>query len=191
MEESKRTPTVQQLQEELSRERRLVRRRRRRRVLLAVLLLLALVLAVCFLRLPVLRISGDSMANTLLDGDIAVGLPVSRCRNGDVILFRYQTGVLVKRLLAQSGDYVEFDGDGRFFVNGARLDEPYIESYSRGNCDVVFPLTVPDGALFVAGDNRPVSIDSRSSVIGCVEASALEGRLLLRVWPLSRFGLIR
>ena len=191
METGKREPTVRQLEEELQRERGRVRRRRRRRAVFVILLLLILALAACFLLLPVLRISGDSMAGTLRDGDVAVGLPAAHYENGDVVIFRYQSGVLVKRLLARGGDCVELDGDGRFFVNGARLDEPYVGEFSRGNCDVSFPLTVPDGGRFVAGDNRPLSVDSRSSVIGFVEDSAIEGRLVLRIWPLSRIGLIR
>ena len=60
-----------------------------------------------------------------------------------------------------------------------------------GNCDVEFPLTVPGGTCFLLGDNRTVSIDSRSSALGCVDESAIAGRMILRIWPLSRFGLIR
>ncbi len=192
MDENRRILTVSQLEEELARERRQTRRRRRRRIVLWVLLLLlALLLIAGSFFLPILRISGDSMAETLQDGDVIVGLSLSRYVNGDVVAFRYKGGILVKRLLAQGLDWVELDHDGRFFVNGARLEEPYVAAFRRGNCDVVFPLTVPEGSCFVAGDNRADSIDSRSSVVGCIEEDALVGRMLLRVWPLARFGLIR
>ena len=192
MEARERTVTVQQLEDELQRERARVRRRRRRRIIAAVLLpLLLLLCAAGSFLLSTLRISGDAMAGTLRDGDVVVGLTQRQYARGDVVVFRYNGGVLVKRLLAQGGDWVEFDGEGRFFVNGARLDEPYVTAYSRGNCDVIFPFAVPEGGCFVAGDNRPVSIDSRSSVIGCVGEDMLVGRLLLRIWPLSRIGLIR
>lgn len=190
--EEKRIVTVEQLAGELERERKRTRRRRRRHTAFRILLALLLALFVAGLLLaPVLRISGDAMAETLRDGDIALGLRLPRYADGDVVVFRYNGGVLVKRLIAEGGDWVEIDHEGRFFVNGARLDEPYVAEIARGNCDVVFPLTVPEGRCFVVGDNRAVSIDSRSTVIGCIEETALDGRLLLRIWPLSRFGLIR
>lgn len=192
MDERIRSVTVEQLEGELRRERDRTRRRQRRHVVFRVLLslLIALFVAGLFLA-PVLNISGDSMAETLRDGDVAIGLKLPHYADGDVVVFRYNGGVLIKRLIAQGGEWVELDHEGRFFVNGARLDEPYVAEIARGNCDIVFPLTVPEGACFVAGDNRAVSIDSRSSVVGCVEESALVGRMLLRIWPLSRFGLIR
>ena len=191
MEGNGRAVTVRQLEEELQRERKRAKRRRRRHIaLVCLLVLLILLFAAGSLLSPVLRISGDSMAGTLRDGDVAVGLRLPHYASGDVVIFRYNGGVLVKRLIAQSQDWVEFDPEGWFFVNGARLDEPYVTELSRGNCDVSFPLTVPEGRCFVVGDNRPVSIDSRSSVVGCVEESALVGRLFLRIWPLSRIGLI-
>ncbi len=191
MEESRRAVSVRQLEEELQRERRRTKRRKRRRIALVCLLVLLILLIVLGSGFStVLRISGDAMAGTLRDGDIAVGLKSSHYRSGDVVVFRFNSGVLVKRLLAQSGDWVELDPAGWFFVNGARLNEPYVTETSRGNCDVVFPLTIPEGSCFVAGDNRPVSIDSRSSVVGCVEESALVGKLLLRIWPITRIGLI-
>lgn len=190
--EEKRIVTVEQLAGELERERKRTRRRRRRHTAFRVLLALLLALFVAGLLLaPVLRISGDAMADTLRDGDIALGLRLPRYANGDVVVFRYNGGVLVKRLIAAGGDWVEIDHEGRLFVNGARLEEPYVAEIARGNCDVVFPLTVPEGCCFVVGDNRAVSIDSRSTVIGCIEEAALDGRMLLRIWPLSRFGLIR
>lgn len=191
MEETARPVTIEQLEAELQREEKRTRRRRHRHIVLRILLALLIALfAVGAFLAPVLSISGSSMADTLQDGDIAVGLKLPHYAKGDVVIFRFSGGVLVKRLIAQEGDWVELDHEGRFFVNGSRLDEPYVGEPARGNCDIVFPLTVPEGTCFVAGDNRAVSIDSRSSVVGCVEEAALSGRLLLRIWPLSRFGLI-
>ncbi len=192
MEEKTKAYTVEELEAELKREQTRTRRRHRRHNLFRVLLaLLIAVIVAGALFAPVLRISGDSMAGTLRDGDVAVGLKLPRYAAGDVVVFRYNGGLLVKRLLAQEGDWVELDHEGRFYVNGARLEEPYVAEPTRGNCDVVFPLTVPEGSCFVAGDNRALSIDSRSSVVGCVGEDALIGRMLLRIWPLERAGLIR
>ncbi len=191
MEENRRTISVSQLEEELARERRRGRHRRRGRIALRILLLLlVLLLAAGSLFMQVLRISGDAMAETLRDGDIAVGLKLPQYAVGDVVIFRYNGGVLVKRLLAQGGDWIEITHEGRFFINGSRLEEPYVSVFQRGNCDVVFPFAVPEDSCFVAGDNRAVSIDSRSTVVGCVAEDAIVGRMLLRIWPLSRIGFI-
>ena len=136
-------------------------------------------------------ISVTAAVEAAQDGDVVLGLRLPHLENGDVISFRYDDGVLVKRLIAQGGDWVELDPDGYVFVNGTRLQEPYVALLSRGSGDVAFPLTVPDGTCFVLGDNRAVSVDSRSSTLGCIEEGAVLGRLLWRVWPLDRFGLIR
>ena len=102
MEESRRAVSVRQLEEELQRERRRTKRRKRRRIALVCLLVLLILLIVLGSGFStVLRISGDAMAGTLRDGDIAVGLKSSHYRSGDVVVFRFNSGVLVKRLLAQ------------------------------------------------------------------------------------------
>ena len=184
--------SVEMLERELQREREKTQRGRRwRRALLIIVALVLIAAAVGLTTVPLLRISGDSMADTLQDGDVVLGLRLPHLENGDVISFRYDDGVLVKRLIAQGGDWVELDPDGFVFVNGTRLQEPYVTALSRGSGDVAFPLTVPDGMCFVLGDNRAVSVDSRSSTLGCIEEGAVLGRLFLRVWPLDRFGLIR
>ena len=192
MDEQKKELTVDLLEKELQREQQKQRRRKRRRIVLLVLLIL-IVLAFAFglLGAQLLLISGDSMSGTLCDGDLALGLKLPRYRDGNVVCFFYEDGLLVKRLIAQGGEWVEFDENGYVFVNGARLREPYVTELAYGTCDVEFPLTVPGGTCFLLGDNRAVSIDSRSTGLGFVDAEAIAGRMLLRIWPLSRFGLIR
>ena len=83
------------------------------------------------------------------------------------------------------------DEDGVVTVNGEVLDEPYVDELALGECDIKFPYQVPENRYFVLGDHRATSIDSRSSVIGCVEKSQIVGKVFLRVWPLSSFSLIR
>ena len=184
--------SVELLEGELRREQTRTRRRQSRHTVLRVLLSLLIALFVAGLyAAPVLRISGDAMAEALRDGDIAVGIRSAQFTRGEPVFFRYKGGLLIKRLIAQGGDVVDIARDGRILVNGEALDEPYVSAFDRGNCDMIFPLTVPEGCCFVVGDNRALSIDSRSTVIGCVEESTLVGRMLLRLWPLPRFGLIR
>ena len=140
--------------------------------------------------LPVLRIVGVSMTPTLEEGQLVVSLKGSRFETGDVIAFYYNNKVLVKRVIARSGQWVHIDPDGRVSVDGRPIQEPYIEEPALGECSIELPYQVPDGKYFVMGDHRSTSIDSRSLAIGCVDGEQVVGRIVLCVWPLREFGRI-
>jgi signal peptidase I len=76
--------------------------------------------------------------------------------------------------------------DGTVFVNGSVLDEPYVTEKAYGECDITFPYQVPDERVFVMGDHRSVSIDSRSSQMGCVAEEQIVGRLVFRILPIKK-----
>ena len=151
----------------------------------------AVAVLVATLLLPVLQIYGTSMAPTLTDGDIVVSVSSSDLKTRDVIAFYYNNKILVKRVIATAGEWVDMDEDGNVFVNGEALDEPYIQEKSLGECDISFPYQVPENSCFVMGDKRYSSIDSRSSVIGSVSMDQMIGKVFFRVMPLNRFGLIK
>ena len=158
--------------EEVKAERdRLAYRSRYGRVLRSTIYALVVVAAVAVLLatlfLPVLQVSGDSMNPTLED---------------------WQNKLRLKRVIGQPGDVISMDEDGHVTVNGTVLDEPYVDELALGECDIRFPYQVPENRYFVLGDHRSVSIDSRSSVIGCVEKSQVVGRVFLRIWPLNRLA---
>ena len=185
-------PTTAEVEAE---RERLAYRSRYARVLRSTIYALLVVAAVAVLLatlfLPVLQVSGDSMNPTLQDRDIIVLVKTDQMKTGDLCGFYWQNKLLLKRIIGLPGDIITLDEDGVVTVNGEVLDEPYVDELALGECDIKFPYQVPENRYFVLGDHRATSIDSRSSVIGCVEKSQIVGKVFLRVWPLSSFSLIR
>ena len=185
----RRRPTVAELEQELKRE---TYRKRYNRALRSTLFTLVTVAAaavlVATLFLPVLRIYGTSMAPAMDNGDIVVAVKGRDVQRGDVIAFWFNNKILVKRVIAQSGEWVDIGEDGTVFVDGAPLEEPYLTEKALGECDIELPYQVPGGRVFVMGDHRSVSADSRSSTVGCVSEEQIVGKLVFRVWPFQTFG---
>lgn len=182
-------PELSQLEEELSRVKY---QKRYKRVLTSTVSTLIVVAAVAVLiatlLMPVLQIYGTSMSPTLYDGDIIATIKTTEFEPGDVVAFYYNNKILVKRVIAMSGQWVDMDEDGNVYVNDVLLDEPYLVERAFGECDIKLPYQVPENRIFVMGDHRSVSVDSRSTTVGCVAEEQLVGRLLFRVWPLKDIG---
>lgn len=138
--------------------------------------------------MPVLRIYGTSMTPTMTYGDIVVSVKGGSFERGDIIAFWLNNKILVKRVIGLPGEWVDIDEDGNVSVNGETLDEPDLIEKALGECDIELPYQVPDGRLFVMGDHRSTSSDSRSGVVGCVAEEQVVGKLVFRVWPLDGFG---
>lgn len=148
----------------------------------------AFAILVAMLYLPTLRIYGKSMKGTLDSGDVVLTVKSNHFRTGDIVAFYYNNNILVKRVIAESGDWVNITKDGTIYVNSKKIKEPYIEYKSYGETNIKFPYQVPENRIFVLGDNRSVSIDSRNTSVGTVSDEQLVGKLIFRIWPLSDIG---
>ena len=184
-------PSIELLEGELKRTQYNRRYRRTlRTTIFSLLLVAAAAVIIAVLLLPVLQISGSSMESTLMDGDLVISLNNGKYKTGDVIGFYYNNVVLIKRVIATSGDWVDIAEDGNVTVNGVALDEPYVAEKAFGECNINLPYQVPQGKCFVLGDNRAASIDSRNTAVGCISNDVVVGRLLARIWPLKSFTIL-
>ncbi len=159
--------------------------------LYALITVAAVAVLVAVLWLPVLRIFGSSMTPTLNEGEYVVSIKGSKFDMGDIIAFYYNNKVLVKRAIAQAGDWVDIDEKGNVYINNVLIDEPYITDKAFGDCNISLPYQVPENRIFVMGDHRSVSVDSRNTAIGCVADEQIVGRILFRIWPLNKIGFIK
>lgn len=153
---------------------------------LTVVAAVAVLLATLFL--PVLQVSGSSMEPTLSDNDIILLIKTDNLTTGDLIGFYYQNKLLLKRVIGAAGDVIDIGEEGNVTVNGELIDEPYVTNKSIGECDITLPYQVPENRVFVMGDNRATSIDSRSSVIGCIEEDQIVGKVLVRIYPFNNIS---
>ena len=185
-------PTVEMIKAELEKEQY---KRNYSRVLRSTIYILIVVAAttviIAVLLFPMLQITGTSMADTLKEGDVVLAWSGSDYETGDVAAFYYNNNILVKRVIATSGDWVDIDEEGTVSVNGKQLDEPYVSQKSLGYCNIIFPYQVPDGRSFLLGDHRDTSMDSRSEEIGCVADDMMVGKIVFCIWPLTDFGFVR
>ena len=135
--------------------------------------------------LPVLQIEGTSMEPTLVNGDIVLLAKTTSFDRGDICGFSWNNKILIKRVIGIPGDWIEIDTDGTVYLNGEKLDEPYAQQIAFGECDLEFPFQVPQEQYFVLGDMRESSIDSRNTLVGCVEHDQIIGKIFFRIWPLK------
>lgn len=183
--------TTEQLEGELRRER--YRRSFRftlRNTIYMLITVAAVAVLVAVLLMPVLQIYGTSMAPTLEEGEIVLSVKNSSFKTGDVMAFYYNNNILVKRVIAQPGDWVDITEDGTVYVNNVAIDEPYLIDKAYGETNIEFPYQVPESRIFVLGDHRSVSIDSRNTAVGCVASEQIVGKIIYRVWPFAHFGKI-
>lgn len=185
-------PSIAQIEEELKRLSALKKRKQTASwIMMAFIVIVALIVLAVMLWLPTVRVTGTSMAPTLMEDEVVYILRgKANIAQGDLVAFDYNDKTVIKRVVGLPGDTVSVDADGYVFVNGTKLTEPYIYERFEGRVTVEFPVTVEEGSYFVLGDNRQVSMDSRSYEMGNVQSDSIIGKVFLRISPTDRFGAV-
>lgn len=184
-------PSSRQLQNEL---RRIKYRRDYRKIIVGTISSLIVVAAIAVLIstlfLPVLRVTGTSMTPTLYNNDFVICSKTGDFKSGDIVAFYYNNKILLKRVIGTAGDIIDIAEDGTVYKNGSILDEPYINEKALGTCDIDLPYQVPENRIFVMGDHRLTSIDSRTASVGCIADEYIIGKVFLKIWPLEGFDIL-
>jgi len=141
--------------------------------------------------LSILEINGSSMEPTLKEGQFVIAYKDNNIEKNDVIAFYQGNKILIKRVIATQGSYVEITDDGDVYVNGKLLKEIYVDKKSLGNSNIEYPHQVPDGHYFVLGDKRDTSIDSRNSIVGTISKEDVLGKVVISIWPLNKMGIVK
>ncbi len=184
-------PTAEQLESELKQMKyRRNFRRIMRSTVSSLLVVAAIAVLVSMLFLPVLRVTGTSMTPTMQNDELIICSKRSNFKQGDIVAFYYKNRILLKRVIGVAGDYIDIKEDGTVYVNGNKLDEPYVSELAFGECDIELPYQVPDNRIFVMGDHRSVSVDSRSTTVGCIADEYVIGKVIFRIWPFESIGTV-
>lgn len=157
--------------------------KKRKKIICSVFIIVEILMIATISSLKILQVNGNSMEPSLYTGDILIASQFFKFEKGDMIAFYYNESILIRRIIATDGDVVIIEDNGEVYVNSVKIEENYIKNFSYGNCNIEFPYQVPKGQVFVLGDNREISIDSRNTSIGCISEEQIIGKIHLKLKP--------
>jgi len=142
----------------------------------------ALSVLLSFYIFPVVTISGNADPH-YRNGDVVLLMKPFSGRPGQLCAIKWQNKLILRRVIACSGDTVSIDETGNVFLNGELLTESYVTAKALGKCDLVFPYEVPEGKVFVLGDDRENAVDSRNQAMGAIDEDDIQGHVIGKIWP--------
>ena len=188
---SYRNLTIQEIENELKREKYKLKYKQVLMSTIYILIIVASVAAiVATLLMPVLQITGSSMNPTLFEGEIVLAIKEQNLESGDIIAFYHGNKILIKRVIAGPGNWININKDGDVFINDILLEEKYIKNKSFGESDLIYPYQVPEETYFILGDDRENSVDSRSYEIGTISKDDVIGKIVFKIWPFNKIGVV-
>lgn len=161
-----------------------------RSTIYSLVMVFAFAVLIVTLVMPVLEVSETSMDPMIKSGEIVLAFKTKSLENGDIIAFYQGNKILIKRVIAVPGDWLNIDLEGNIYVNGELLDEVYVTNKVSIETNIEFPYQIPESQYFVLSDNREVTTDSRDEDIGCIRKENVIGKVIYRVLPLKSFGVI-
>lgn len=152
------------------------------------IIVLAVAMLVVTLVMPVLEVSESSMKSLLNDGEIVLTLKTKNLKSGDIVAFYQGNKILIKRIVAGSGSFINIEQNGDVYIDGKLFDNDNVTNKMLGDTKLEFPYQVQDGTYFVLSDERDNMIDSRNEDVGLVKKDNIIGKVIFRVWPIKKLG---
>lgn len=181
--------TVEQIENELKREKYKSRFIKMFiNTISALIIIFAISTLIATFITPLLEVSETTMKPSINNGDYVVAVKTQNLKRGDIVAFYHGNKILIKRVIALEGDWINIDEKGNVYLNNKQLKEDYILNKSSGDYTIDFPYQVPNNKYFVLNDERDIVIDSRNKDIDSIDKNTIIGKVVFRIWPFKKIG---
>lgn len=181
--------TVEQIENELKREKYKSRYIKMFiNTISALIIIFAISTLIATFITPLLEVSETTMKPSINNGDYVVAVKTQNLKRGDIVAFYHGNKILIKRVIALEGDWINIDEKGNVYLNNKQLKEDYILNKSSGDYTTDFPYQVPNNKYFVLNDERDIVIDSRNKDIDSIDKNTIIGKVVFRIWPFKKIG---
>lgn len=150
------------------------------KIFIVVLLVIALSLLFGVFKFSIFKINGYSMYPTIKEGNFVASIKSKDYKRGDIVVFLHGNVKTIKRVIGVSGDVIDIKDNGDVYVNDELLEEDYVLEKYKGDVEINLPYKVRDNEVFVLGDNRSDSLDSRVISFGCIKEDEILGKIIFK-----------